>query len=233
MTVKFNNPADSDGRAFIASVSGDAVTFAATLANGSVDAASRRVYSSKDTPTFTDAVLRFAKEVSLGLEEAQFVIAVAGAIRGDSVRVTNGRWFISLSGIETMLRKRPLVLNDVSAVAWSTLSLSPRDVRSLDAVAAKNEMSSRCAIIWIGEGLGAACLAVDDENRAFVLDGEGGHMTCPLDTDDQKELLGPLRLRHGHLSYERALIHCSRQPWDVCLFISLPAQRHLSYRSMA
>jgi glucokinase len=123
------------------------------------------------------------------------------------VRITNGRWFISISGLQTLLRRKPFVLNDVSAVAWSTEILGPLDIRPLDAVTARAGELARRVVIWVGDGLGAACLAVDDEGRAFVLDGEGGHMTCPLETEDHKQLLEAVRLRHGHLSYERALNH--------------------------
>jgi glucokinase len=196
-----------DRRAIVGSVSGPVVTFATTAADGTINPASKRTYSSADITTFTETLQRFSQESSLPLAGRMFVLAVAGAIRGDSVRITNGRWFVSISGLQTLLRRRPFVLNDVSAVAWSTEILGPLDVRPLDAVTARTGEPARRSVIWVGDGLGAACLAVDDEGRAFVLDGEGGHMTCPLETEDHKQLLEAIRSRHGHLSYERALNH--------------------------
>lgn len=196
-----------DARAIVASVSGPTVMFAATSFDGKIDAASKRTYSSAEFSTFTETVQRFSQELSLPLAGRAFVLSVAGAVRGDSIRVTNGRWFISISGLETLLRRRPLVLNDVSAVAWSTRSLGALDIRPLDGVKSSSNGPDRRAVIWVGDGLGAACITVSDNGRTFVMDGEGGHMTCPLDSEDEKQLLESTRLRHGHLSYERALAH--------------------------
>lgn len=210
MSSGFDNTASDElhnVRAIVASVSGPNVSFACTASDGKIDATSIRSYSGESISTFTETVQRFSQDSSLPLEGRPFALSVAGAVRGDSVRITNGRWFISVSGLEGLLRRKPWVLNDVSAVAWSTRTLGPLDMRSLDAVSPRTDNLERRAAIWVGDGLGAACLAVDDEGRAFVLDGEGGHMTCPLETEDHKQMLDAVRLRHGHLSYERALNH--------------------------
>ena len=198
----------NDERVLLGSISGEDVVFAIASASGLIEPGSQRTFSSQVFTTFTEAIQVFAREHALSLDGRMLILAVAGAVRGDTVRITNGRWFISISGIRSMLRRHPLVLNDVSAVAWSALMLEPKDLRWLDAVRPEAKVvPAQRAVIWIGDGLGAACLAFDDQNRPFVLDGEGGHMTCPAETNEQVELLEPVRKRLGHLSYERALNH--------------------------
>ena len=195
-----------DGRVLIASISGETVTFATATSAGVLQPGDQVTYSSKTVTTFTDALQQYSRERDFALKGRQLVISVAGAVRGDTIRITNGRWFISISGLLSMFGVRPLVLNDASAAAWSTIMLQQKDLRPVDAIQADPQsMRARRAIIGVGEGLGAACFAYDDQGRPYVLDGEGGHMTCPLDTEAQRARLDSVRKRHGHLSYERAI----------------------------
>ena len=198
-------PADEDAHAILGSVSGETVTFVIASRGDGIIGNTLRTYSSQNVPTFSDAMQSFAKETALTLNGTLLVLSVAGAVRGDVARITNGRWYISIPGLQAMLRRRPIVLNDVSAVVWSTLMLQSRDRRAVDSVTSTDRSGhARIAVVWVGEGLGAGCLAYGDNGLPFVLDGEGGHMTCPIEDAEQQQWLEPARLRHGHLSYERA-----------------------------
>ena len=212
----------SDQPVVVGSVTSDSVTFAIAGPAADIVSSSVRTYSSTAAQTFTDAIGRYAQDQQLSLDGRQLILSVAGAVKGDSIRITNGRWFISLPGLRAVMRKQPVVLNDVSAVAWSTLALGPRDTHPLDDVNRRpGDGPDRRAVVWLGDGLGAACLAYDDTGCAFALDGEGGHMTCPVDTAEQNEWLVSARVKHGHLSYERAIAHLNAQSADH----SIPAHR--------
>ena len=195
-----------DGRVLIASISGESVTFATATTGGVLQPGDQVTYSSKTVATFTDALQQYSRERDFAMKGRQLVISVAGAVRGDTIRITNGRWFVSITGLQSMFGVRPLVINDASAVAWSTIMLQQKDLRPLDGVQSDPQsLRARRAVIGVGDGLGAACFAYDDQGRPYVLDGEGGHMTCALDTEAQRARLDPLRKQHGHLSYERAI----------------------------
>lgn len=80
-----------DGRVLIASISGDSVTFAIASSAGVVETGHQSTYSSKLVTTFTDALQCYARERNPDLKGRQLILAAAGAVKGDTIRITNGR----------------------------------------------------------------------------------------------------------------------------------------------
>lgn len=202
----------SNDVAIVANVGAKEASFALSSPDSGLLIDTHRSYPSSAHSTFTDALIRFTQDLSVGLDHRHLIMCVAGAVHSDTIRVTNGRWFISTSGLEAMLKRRPTILNDVSAVAWSTLALKPGDLRAVDSLAPRIEAgSARRAVIWVGDGLGAAFIGLDASGHAYVLDGEAGHMTCPFSSSDEKALMAPIADKLGHISYEKALAHIKNE----------------------
>ncbi len=196
---------DIGGEVILGYVGGQAATFA--MVDPAFRAAPTRIgrLDAAQFSTFTGALQEYARQHDIGLRRHRLALAVAGAIKGDTVRVTNGRWILSVAGLTQMLGAAPIVINDVSAIAWATLGVEAASLRPLDPSIRTAKSGGRRMVIWLGEGLGAATLGFDDGGIPFVLDGEAGHMTFAAETDWEKTCRGDLARHHGHVSYERIL----------------------------
>ena len=169
--------------AILACVGSDGVEFALPSARaGDVHGVER--ISAHECPTFTDALMRYAAQYRVTLRDAQLFMSIAGAVNGTTVRTTNGRWFISLSGLEAVTSGRPVILNDVAAMAWATAEspqATPYGAHSDQLMSHKG----RHAIVsaWRG-GLGAACV---DRRDGFlkIVESEAGHTPFAAQNEDE------------------------------------------------
>jgi glucokinase len=129
--------------------------------------------------------------------------AVATAVGGDRVELTNSRWSFSRSqtrhdlGLDDLL-----VLNDFEALALSLPHLGADDLRAHGELPAAGHGTR--AVIGPGTGLGVAgLLHIDGGWRAIA--GEGGHATLAAADDFEAEVLGVVRREFEHVSAERLL----------------------------
>ena len=127
---------------------------------------------------------------------------IAGPVRNGRVETSNLPWIVEARQVASDLHiDRALLINDLEANAWGVGILDPSDLVSLShvhgAVASGNQ-----AVIAAGTGLGEAGLYWDGSAH-HVFASEGGHTDFAPRNDKEISLLKYLRVRFGHVSYER------------------------------
>ncbi|WP_233259058.1 glucokinase [Rubrivivax albus] len=129
-------------------------------------------------------------------------IAVATAVRGDRVELTNSPWAFSCAELQTDLGLASLqVLNDFEALALSLPRLRPTQWRAHGAAPVA---AGTLAVIGPGTGLGVGGV-VQTEAGWVALPGEGGHATLAPSDDLESEVLRHARGQWPHVSAERLL----------------------------
>ena len=136
-----------------------------------------KAYESATQSTISGALTTFARECGLNTLPRRCALAVSGATRGDTISVTNSRWFVSRTGLRSMLQADPVLINDFAAIAWSLTS--PKGSARID----RTDQGSICpatnpgtyCIIGIGSGLGVAVIQRDEFGHYSVLATEAGH----------------------------------------------------------
>ena len=143
------------------------------------------------------------------MRPARVALALATAIEGDVVKLTNSSWTAARSALGRALgAEQVLLLNDFEALAHALPRLATTD----DASAmrwigsARPDPTRPMAVLGPGTGLGlAACLPAPGGGH-LALASEGGHVTLAPADDFEGELLRALRgLLGGHVSAERVL----------------------------
>lgn len=130
--------------------------------------------------------------------------AIAAAVSGESVRLTNHNWTISRSAVQSALgAERVLLLNDFEALALALPKLAPGDLQSIGV--AQPDRSLPMAVIGPGTGLGVASCVPIPGGRWIALGSEGGHVTAHAADDFEADLLRIVRSEFGHVSAERVL----------------------------
>jgi glucokinase len=172
--------------ALVADIGRQSVRFGLTGGEAGLMPRDVRKFMTAEHPTFTSALVSYLN--GLGLQDARLpsVLAVAGAARGDLINLTGSRWYISLSGVEAVLRARPRALNECAANALALTMVpisaftplhgpSPRPV----------EAGGNYVVIGTGTGLGVAAL-VTAGDRLSAIQTEAGHMSfAPVSTDER------------------------------------------------
>jgi glucokinase len=100
--------------------------------------------------------------------------------------------------------KRVTLLNDLVALALGTLEVSRAKCHVLGDAGHPKKKGANIAVLAAGTGLGEALL-VWDGDRFVPTATEGGHTDYAPRDDIEVELLQFLRLRFGHVSWERIL----------------------------
>lgn len=131
-------------------------------------------------------------------------IALASAIHGDTVRLTNNHWTVSREALSHALgAERVLLLNDFEALALALPLLGRDDVTLIGH--AQPDPRAPMAVIGPGTGLGvSSCVPVTDGDW-IALAAEGGHVTAAAADDLESDVLRVLRREHAHVSAERVL----------------------------
>lgn len=128
-------------------------------------------------------------------------LAVAGPIRGEEAKLTNGSWIFRAAEISNHLGGVPVRLfNDVQAAALALPRLAASDSMALGQDRAINK-AFPLALLSVGTGLGISCYLPN----GTALATEAGHASLPATTRDEWELVAKLQARFGHLSCERLL----------------------------
>ena len=131
------------------------------------------------------------------------VLAIAGPVTGDDVRLLNIDWSFSVPGLRASLGLGDLiVINDFEALAHVVAVLDEGEYRQIGRGSA--DADAPAVIIGPGTGLGVASL-VPAGGRYVAVPGEGGHATLPATNADEARLIEAARDRFGHCSAERML----------------------------
>jgi len=130
--------------------------------------------------------------------------AVATAVAGDRVELTNGHWSFSRALVQRELGlDLLLVLNDFEALALSLPRLGAGQLRRWPGPAAA-VADAALAVIGPGTGLGVAGVVHTRQGWA-ALPGEGGHATLAAADAFESDLLAHVRRDYEHVSAERLL----------------------------
>jgi glucokinase len=161
-----------------------------------------RTFHTAEHPTFTSALSAYLKEVGCENSVLPSTLAIAGAVRGDVVNMTGSRWYISLSGVEAVLRQRPHAINECAANALALTQLSSTAFLALPGPAPKAvRPGGSFVVIGPGTGLGVAGLVTCGDRLAPV-QSEGGHITLAATTEAEQKFVEHLRQRRQCPSYE-------------------------------
>ena len=131
------------------------------------------------------------------------VLALAGPVDGDEVRLTNHPWTISRSIFENALGLRRLILvNDFLAVAHAMPVLKERDVIEIQ----KGEAAGPGNILVCGPGTGFGAAALIDSGATKTgITSEAGHMVLGAASQDEIELFSRISLQNGPTAVEHVL----------------------------
>ncbi len=141
----------------------------------------------------------FLTEVNLAVEAV--ILGVAGPVIEGRSKITNLPWVMDESSIaESLGIETVKLLNDIEAIAHAVPFLGEGDLETLNA--GTPERYGNKAVIAPGTGLGEAFLCWDGSHYRPGA-SEGGHADFAPGNDLETELLGYLRSRHDHVSYER------------------------------
>lgn len=172
--------------ALVADIGRLSVRFGLTGGDAGIAPRDVRKYMTVEHATFTSALVAYLGGV--GMEEARLpsVLAVAGAVRGDLINLTGSRWYISLSGVEAVLRVRPRAINECAANALALTMLPVSAFTPLQGPAPKLvEPGGNYVVIGTGTGLGVAAL-VTAHGKLNALQTEAGHMSFAATTPDER-----------------------------------------------
>ena len=128
------------------------------------------------------------------------MLAVAGPVSRNSVRLTNRGWLVDGAAIGRALGiGRVLVVNDFAAQSWALPSLAGDDLHPLGGGAAAE--GAPLAVVGPGTGLGIGAFLPPGQ----VLVTEGGHASIATHDAREAAVVEWLRTQHGHVSAERVL----------------------------
>jgi glucokinase len=130
-------------------------------------------------------------------------LAIAAAITGDQVRMTNHPWSFSQAALRERLGlEQLLAINDFTAAALALPRLSAAD--RMPVGGGTPVVERPIAVLGPGSGLGVSGLIPAGSNWV-PLAGEGGHVTMAPTNERENAVLGEMRRRFEHVSAERCL----------------------------
>jgi glucokinase len=184
----------------VADIGGTNARFAVLDAHG--EPARIGVLECADYPDVGAAIEAYLSSMG-GAHPVAAVLAVATAVTGDWVAMTNHHWAFSVSALKSELDLDSLlVVNDFAALAMSLPSLTSADLVQMGGEVPVPDQP--IGVIGPGTGLGVAGL-VKAGSSWMPLAGEGGHVTLAAANDFESAIIAEMRSRIGHVSAERVL----------------------------
>ncbi|MBX9776831.1 MAG: glucokinase [Xanthobacteraceae bacterium] len=182
-------------RRLVADVGGTNVRFALADAWGNLDRV--KIFLTADFPTFLDAFDAYRTYTGGSKEVNAAVIAAAGPVDGNIVKLTNNEWVVDRMKLSALMGDVPVLLvNDLEAVAASLSHLTGDDLTTLGPVAPVPPPHRRTMLaVNVGTGFGAASAI---RSGLATCPSEAGHMTLgpvegttlPADTSVEDVLSG-------------------------------------------
>jgi glucokinase len=162
-----------------------------------------RTLAVADHPTIADAVTTYLGERGELPMPREGAIAIASAVTGDHVAMTNHPWSFSISALKAQLGfDRLEVINDFTALALALPHLTPEHRQQIGGGAPA--VGAALGVLGPGSGLGVSGL-IPSGNGWIPLAGEGGHATMAPATDRESAVLDRMRRHFDHVSGERVL----------------------------
>jgi len=162
-----------------------------------------RTLAVADHPTIADAITAYFGERGALQMPRQGALAIASAITGDRVAMTNHPWSFSISALKSRLGFHRLeVINDFTALALALPHLSAE--HRLQIGGGAPSAGTPLGVLGPGSGLGVSGL-IPTGTGWTPLAGEGGHATMAAATDRESSVLDHMRRHFDHVSAERIL----------------------------
>src|SRR6184192_1572563 len=98
--------------AIVGDIGRQTIRLALTDSVGELRRETIKAYEAATQSTISDALTTFVRECGLNVLPRRCALAVSGATRGDTISITNSRWFVSRSGLRSMLQGDPILIND-------------------------------------------------------------------------------------------------------------------------
>ncbi len=199
-----------DGAALLANIGGTHARFGLALPAhaGRPRILALKQYLAADFATLTAAASRYLEEAGIEAELLRGVFAVASAVTGDLVKITNNPWTFSTEAVRHDLGLSGIqVINDFCALSRALPLLGEDDVRLVGAARARPHPpggDATYAVVGPGTGLGVGCLAVR-HGQAAVIESEGGHVSFAPNDGYEAAILERLAGRFGRVSAERLI----------------------------
>lgn len=195
--------------ALVADIGGTHARFGLALpAAGKPELRSVKRYLTADFASLTEAATHYLQDVSAAGEPVRGVFAVASAVTGDTVKITNNPWSFSIRAVGRDLGFAAIqVINDFSALSHSLPLLGAAD---LDPIGEARpgpmpvDGNATYAVVGPGTGLGVGGLAIR-QGRAVVIDSEGGHVSFAPNDPYEFKVLEVLLQQFGRISAERVI----------------------------
>ncbi len=154
-------------------------------------------------PTIDDALAEYLGDRGGLPMPRQAAIAIASAVTGDRIAMTNHPWSFSISALRAHFGfERLEVVNDFTAQALALPRLGPDDRMPVGGGAAAP--GAPLAVLGPGSGLGVSGL-IPSGAGWVPLTGEGGHATMSPASDRESAVLNHMRRHFDHVSAERVL----------------------------
>jgi len=162
-----------------------------------------RTHAVVDHPTIAEAITSYLGERGTLPMPRRGAIAIASAITGDCIAMTNHPWSFSISELRSQLGFNRLdVINDFTALALALprLALEHR----LQVGRGTPAAGAALGVLGPGSGLGVSGLIPAGAGWT-ALAGEGGHATMAPVTNREGAVLDRMRRHFDHVSAERVL----------------------------
>jgi glucokinase len=162
-----------------------------------------RTFACEDHATIEDALVLYFGERG-GLPTPRLgALAIASAITGDRIAMTNHPWSFSVAALCARLGfERLEVINDFTAVALALPRLGAADRVAIGG--GSPAADAPLGVLGAGSGLGVSGL-IPASAGWVPLTGEGGHVTMAPADERESAVIDHLRRQFDHVSAERLL----------------------------
>jgi glucokinase len=162
-----------------------------------------RSHACEQYPSIDDALAEYLSDRGDLPMPRQAAIAIASAVTGDRIAMTNHPWSFSIAELKARFGfERLEVINDFTAQALALPRLGPDERTPIGD--GTGVPGAPMAVLGPGSGLGVSGLITCGGGRV-ALTGEGGHATMSPATDRESAVLDHMRRRFDHVSAERVL----------------------------
>lgn len=186
------------GVRLVGDVGGTNARFALVVDGGQPE--QQQVLACADFRDLGEALAFYIDHVKVKPQQA--AVAIATALTGDTVRMTNNHWVFSTEEVRQRLGlERLIMLNDFTALAMSLPHLQADEVRQVGG--GSPVAGAALGILGPGTGLGVSGLIPDGRGGWIPLTGEGGHVTCSPADARELDVLRVVQQWTPHISTER------------------------------
>jgi glucokinase len=207
--------------AIVGDVGSKSVKLALTDSTGGPDLRTLRAYDVTSQATFSGILVNFSRDSGLPVLPQRCALAIAGSPRGDALTLPNSRMLVSRSGLQSMLKAAPVILNECAAAAWAMAGATRHE---LDVITGRpldfQGNGGTWCVMSLGTGLGVSVLQRDENGRTAVLATEAGHANLAPETAPEAAIVDIVRKTNPRVSAETVI----SAPGLVRLYAAVAAQ---------